>query len=51
MMINAIKHYLNPLHIYCRLRDVGLPKGKAIFICCIYESLFFRHFLIKQGSN
>jgi hypothetical protein len=48
-MMNAIKHYLNPLHIYCRLRDGGLPKEDSVFICCLYETLFFRHFLIKHG--
>jgi hypothetical protein len=23
----TIKHYLDPLHIYCRLRNLGLTKG------------------------
>jgi len=23
----AIKHYLDPLRIYCRLRNLGLTKG------------------------
>jgi hypothetical protein len=50
-MINAIKHYLNPLHIYCRLRDTGLSKKKAIFIGSLYEDLFFRHFLIRHISE
>jgi hypothetical protein len=50
-MLNAIKHYFNPLHIYCRLRDMGLPKVEAIFVCRLYEGFLFRPFLIKQGNN
>ena len=30
MMLKAsLQHYLDELHIYCRLRDVGLPKNVA----------------------
>ena len=43
----AIKHYLNPLHIYCRLRDVGMGKGQAVFLCKLYERTVFRHFIIR----
>jgi hypothetical protein len=38
----AIKHYINPLHIYCRLRDIGLPKGAAAFLCRLYERVIFK---------
>lgn len=38
----AIKHYLNPLHVYCRLRDAGLSKGAASNLCRIYEEKVFR---------
>lgn len=31
-MGSVIKHYMNPMHIYCRLRDLGLVKGRAIFL-------------------
>jgi len=27
----AIKHYMNPLHIYCRLRDIGIGNVIAVF--------------------
>jgi len=47
-MMNAIQHYLNPLHVYCRLRDAGIAKEKAIHICCLYENLFFRHFIMRH---
>lgn len=50
-MMMAIQHYLNPLHIYCRMRDAGIPREKAVYICCIYENLFFRHFIIKQCGS
>ncbi len=41
-MKSAIRHYLNPLHIYCRLRDVRIPKGMARSLCVIYEHSIFR---------
>jgi len=43
-MINAFQHYLNPLHVYCRLRDVGVPKSAAILACKFYERAVFNHF-------
>ena len=27
-----IRHYLNSAHLYCRLRDIGIPKGTALSI-------------------
>jgi len=36
---------MNPLHIYCRLRDIGIAKGTAMFLCRIYECCIFKHFL------
>lgn len=38
----ALKHYLNPLHLYCRLRDLGMPKQWALFLCKFYEKTMFR---------
>jgi len=29
-MTASMKHFFNPLHIYCRLRNVGVGKGIAI---------------------
>jgi len=43
----TLKHYLNPLHVYCRLRDVGLGKSQAVFLCRIYERMFFRPVVIR----
>jgi hypothetical protein len=39
-----LKHYMNPLHIYCRLRDLGLGKGQAAFLCRIYERKIFKKY-------
>jgi hypothetical protein len=46
-MKRILQHYLNPLHIYCRLRDLGMAKGPAIFLCRIYEFAIFRYFSVK----
>ena len=50
-MVDHIKHYMNPLHIYCRLRDMGIKKGKAKFLCRIYENTIFKHFLEKETAD
>jgi hypothetical protein len=44
-IMGAIMHYMNPLHIYCRMRDMGIAKDTAMFLCRIYESCIFKHFL------
>ena len=49
-MSPAFKHYLNPLHVYCRLRDLGLPKGAAVFFCRFYERTIFRRYIMKTLS-
>jgi hypothetical protein len=42
IMTTALKHYLNPLHVYCRLRDMGIGKGVASVLCRCYEKMIFR---------
>jgi len=50
-MGKTLQHYLNPLHVYCRLRDLGLSKDLAVFLCKFYERTVFRHlWLDKRGS-
>lgn len=44
------QHYLNPLHIFCRLREIGLPKKLAIFLSRFYERAIFNPFLVNRGS-
>lgn len=36
----AIQHVFNPLHVYCRLRDVGLPCGVAGRVSLAYERFY-----------
>ena len=48
LMGKVIKHYMNPLHIYCRLRGLGLAKAPAASLCRIYERIIFRHLIIKK---
>ncbi len=37
---NYIQHYLNPLHVYCRLRDAGLPNRAARRFSAMYERVY-----------
>ena len=48
LMGKVIKHYMNPLHIYCRLRGLGLAKAPAASLCRIYERIIFRHLIVKK---
>jgi hypothetical protein len=41
-MGRAMQHYFNPLHVYCRLRDIGIPRGVAIRLCKVYERTIFK---------
>lgn len=48
-MKNSIQHYINPLHIYCRFRDMGLPEKLARFLCIAYEDSIYK--LFKKGHT
>ena len=48
---SELKHYLNPLHVYCRLRDIGLSKCGASVFCRIYERVFFKRFVCRQSAK
>lgn len=39
---NALRHRLNPLHLYCRLRDLGLPARLARGLSAGYERALYR---------
>jgi len=39
---SATQHYLNPLHVYCRLCDLGLPSPVARTISAGYERILSR---------
>jgi hypothetical protein len=40
-----LQHMLNPLHIYCRLRQCGLGPRRAQQMCLAYERFFYRRLL------
>ena len=46
-MRNYLQHKLCPLHVYSRLRDHGVPKDDARWLCRLYEVylylVFFPH--------
>jgi hypothetical protein len=43
-LIQYLKHALNPLHVYCRLCDLGIARERALMVCRIYERFIFRLF-------
>jgi len=47
----AFKHYMNPLHVYCRLRDLGVPKGTATVVCRFYEFRVFNKYILKKAPE
>ena len=42
-----LQHYLNPLHIYCRLIDFGLPKTISKYLCRFYEKAVFKFYWLS----
>ena len=47
----SLQHYLNPLHIFCRMREIGLPKIPATFLCQTYERAFFNPIFKNLGKS
>jgi hypothetical protein len=43
-MAMAIQHKLNALHVFCRLRDMGISAKAAQRLIKLYEKMV-RHFL------
>ncbi|NJB68246.1 hypothetical protein GGQ74_001919 [Desulfobaculum xiamenense] len=39
-----MQHYLNPLHVYCRLRDMGVSTSLTRHMCSVYERYVYRIF-------
>lgn len=37
-MKTKLKHILNPIHMYCRLREMGFRKKASIKIASFYET-------------
>lgn len=47
LMRSVLIHYMNPLHIYCRLVEIGMLKSKARHLCSLYERYFFKKLFCK----
>jgi hypothetical protein len=41
-MKEKLRHYLNPLHVYCRLKSCGMPNATARNLCGLYERIYSR---------
>lgn len=39
---SKLQHRLNPLHVYCRLREAGMKDKKAKKVSSLYERLIYR---------
>jgi hypothetical protein len=48
-MKKGIKDYTNPMYIYCRMRDLRLPKRKALAFARAYEKFVSRIFYAAQS--
>ena len=45
MWLAQLEYYTNPLHIYCRMIDAGLPKEFSSNLCRVYERGVFKPYL------
>lgn len=45
-MVTVLQHHVNPLHVYCRLRGIGIPKRTAAIIGIYYERYIFRFLIV-----
>lgn len=39
---NRLQHRLNPLHVYCRLREMGISDARATRLMGYYERFIYR---------
>lgn len=37
---DRLRHYLNPLHLYCRICDLGISEEIAMWIVKKYEAIY-----------
>ncbi|WFS61856.1 hypothetical protein LF599_14430 [Pseudodesulfovibrio thermohalotolerans] len=42
---SRLQHRLNPLHVYCRLRSLGMAHRAAILVSNCWERALYRHIL------
>jgi hypothetical protein len=38
----TLQHHFNPLHLFCRLRRLGLGKNAALRLARLYERYLYR---------
>ncbi len=43
MLKSTLQHYLNPLHVYCRLVNLKLNRKWAKRICQLYERNIYKY--------
>lgn len=48
---NYLQHRFNPVHLYCRLRDLGLGKSKARKMCSAYERFVYVWMNSHMGAS
>jgi hypothetical protein len=48
-MTAAVKHVLNPLHIYCLFKNPYMPRKAAVLLCRLYERSLFKFLMMKEG--
>jgi hypothetical protein len=51
VLMQKLKHKFNPLHVYCRMREVKVPKSVSIFICKKYEVVIFNHIFMHRSNK
>jgi hypothetical protein len=42
---SRLQHRLNPLHVYCRLRSLGMAHGIAAAVSSCWERALYRRIL------
>jgi hypothetical protein len=48
-MKRELKHLINPLHVYCRLLDLGMGRRLSSRLCHFYEhAIFNRYFIVRE---
>ncbi len=41
MLRDLVQHTLNPLHLFCRLKTLGLNNATARMLCARYERFLY----------
>jgi hypothetical protein len=47
-MMAKVRHYMNPLHVYCRLRGLGVSRGTASYMSRRYERYLFKRIFLRK---